>query len=123
MAGLSAVYIAAVVAARWLIPHDAPPTTASVALALVPGAVTLAIIWAMGQLLIELDDEYLRLLEVRKFIVATGLTLALASVWGLLELFTTVPRVPVFYAFPAWCLGLLAGSLYNRLTMGDGGCA
>ncbi len=31
-----------------------------------------------------------------KALVATGLTLALASGWGILELFTNVPRVPLF---------------------------
>lgn len=121
MAVLAVAYITAVYGARLVITQDAPPSALSVAVSLVPGAVILGVIWAMGRLLTELDDEYLRLLEVRKFIVATGLTLALSSVWGLLELFTTIPRVPVFYVMPVWCLGLLAGTLYNRITMGDGG--
>lgn len=121
MAVTSVAYVAAIFAAASLIPHDAAPTPLSVAIALVPGLAILGIIWAIGRLLFELDDEYLRMLEVRKLIVATGLLLALASVWGLLELFTTVPRVPVFFAFPVWCIGLGAGQLYNRLTIGDGG--
>lgn len=123
MAALSLAYIAAIVTAALAIPHDAAPSPVSIGLALVPGVAILGMIWAIGRLLVELDDEYLRLLEVRKFIVATGVMLALASVWGLLELFTTVPRVPVFYAFPLWCLGLVVGVLYNQLTIGDrGGC-
>lgn len=123
MAVLSIVYICAVVLASSLIPDDAPPAPLNIAIALIPGIAVLGVIWAMGRLLSELDDEYLRMLEVRKFIVATGLALAVASVWGLLELMTTVPRLPVFYIFPLWCLGLAVGSLVNKLTLGDAGCA
>ena len=121
MAVLSLAYVASVFLAASFIPDGSPPTVLSIGLALVPGVAVLGFIWAIGRLLIELDDEYLRLLEVQKFIVATGVLLALASLWGLLELFTTVPRVPVFYAFPVWCGGLFVGQLYNRLTTGDGG--
>lgn len=120
----AAAYISAILLAVGLLPDDAPPTLAPIMVALVPGAAVLAMIWALGRLLVELDDEYLRLLEVRKFIVATGFLLAVASVWGMLELLTQVPRLPIFYVFPIWCLGLVAGTIYNRVTMdGDGGCA
>lgn len=123
MVVLSLAYIAGIMLAARLLPDDVPPSAGPVLVALVPGLAVLGFIWAIGRLLVELDDEYLRLLEVRKFIVATGVLLALASVWGILELFTTVAAVPVFYAFPVWCLGLAIGALYNRLTLGvDGGC-
>lgn len=120
----AAAYLSTILLAVGLLPDEAPPTLAPIAVALVPGAAVLAMIWALGKLLVELDDEYLRLLEVRKFIVATGFVLAVASVWGMLELLTQVPRLPIFYVFPIWCLGLAVGSVYNRVTMdGDGGCA
>jgi len=115
-------YIAAVLLASWLIPDHAPATPLTIAIALVPGLVVLGWVWAMARLLIELDDEYLRLLEVRKILVATGVTLAVTSIWGILELYTDVPRLPVFFVFPLWCLGLFVGQLVNRLTLGDGGC-
>ena len=124
MAATSVLYVGAIFGAALTIGKDAAPSALSVGLALVPGIAILGMIWAIGKLLVELDDEYLRLLEVRKFVVATGVMLSLASIWGLLEMFTSVPRVPVFYAFPVWCLGLGVGALYNRLTLGDGGgCA
>lgn len=124
MAATSIAYAGAIFGAALLIGEASAPSAVSIGLALVPGIAIVAMIWAIGRLLVELDDEYLRLLEVRKFIVATGVLLALASVWGLLEFFTTVPRVPVFFAFPVWCAGLGVGALYNRVTLGDsGGCA
>ena len=82
----------------------------------------LAAIGAIGRFVAEIPDEYLRMLEVRKIIVATGVTLAITSVWGLLELYSdTLPRLPVFYVFPIWCGGLFVGQLVNRFAFGDEG--
>lgn len=121
MIPLTIAYIAAVMLASWIIPDDAAATPLSVAVALVPALATSAFIWAMARYVAELTDEYVRLLEIRKMLVATGLTLALASGWGILELFTDVPKVPLFFVFPVWCLGLAVGSLVNKATIGDGG--
>ena len=119
---LSLIYVAAVALASWLIPDDAPASAPVIALSLLPGAAVIGWLWAMARLLIELDDEYLRMLEVRKFLVATGFTLAITSTWGLLELFSpAIPRLPVFFVFPLWCLGLFVGQLFNRWGYGDAG--
>lgn len=126
MGGAGAVYLVVIfIAAKVLHTsgHPVPASVLSIGLALLPGVAVLAMIWAIGRLLVELDDEYLRMLEVRKALVATAVTLAASSVWGLLELFTDVPRVPIFWVFPAWCLGLTLGAMVNRATLGDGGCA
>jgi MFS family permease len=117
----SAVYIAAATVATWLIPDDAPPSVGSIALAIAASAGVLTWIWAMARFLIEIDDEYQRMLQVRAILVATGLTLAVTSMWGMVELFTTAPRLPVFFVFPIWCLGLAVGGLFNKLTTGDTG--
>lgn len=121
MIPISIAYVATVMLASWIIPDDAAATPLTVAVALVPALATSGFIWAMARYIAELTDEYVRMLEIRKMLVATGLTLALASGWGILELFTDVPRVPLFYVFPVWCLGLAVGSLVNRVTIGDGG--
>lgn len=121
MIPLTIAYIAAVMLASWIIPDDAAATPLTVAVALVPALATSGFIWAMARYVAELTDEYVRMLEIRKMLVATGLTLALASGWGILELFTNVPKVPLFFVFPVWCLGLAVGSLVNWATIGDGG--
>ncbi len=118
---LSAAYIALVLLASTLIPDDATPSPAVIAFALLPGLVVLGWIWNMGRLLAELEDEYLRMLEVRKMLWASAITLSICGGWGLVELFASVPRLPVFFVFPIWCIGLAAGQLINRLTIGDGG--
>jgi hypothetical protein len=124
MLPLSVLYAAAIMLASWLVPDNAPADALTIGLALLPGIAVVGWIWTMGRLLVELDDEYLRMLEVRKFLIATGVALSVCSVWGILELFTPdVPRMPVFLVFPLWCAGLFVGTIVNRLTLGDdAGC-
>ena len=122
MAVIAVAYVAAIYLASSLLPKGSAATPATVAIALVPGIAVSGFIWALARYFAELDDEYLRLLEIRKTLVATALTLAFASSWGILEIYTDVPRVPIFWIFPVWCAGLAAGALFNRLTLGDGGC-
>lgn len=117
---IAAAYVAGIGLASVTIDRAAPLGPLTIGLALVPGAAMLAAIWAMGRFLTDLADEYLRMLEVRKFIVATGVTLAITSVWGLLELYSdSLPRLPVFYVFPIWCGGLFVGQLVNRFVFDD----
>jgi hypothetical protein len=118
---LTAAYLASVALASAFIPDDAAPSPSVIALALLPGLIVLGWIWNMGRYLFAMEDEYLRMLETRKALVATALTLGISGGWGLIELFSTVPRLPVFFIFPIWCLGLAAGGLVNKATTGDSG--
>ncbi|MFM7378027.1 MAG: hypothetical protein ACKO1O_07865 [Erythrobacter sp.] len=127
MAAIMAIYIAGIVLASAVVDRDTPVGPLTIGLALVPGLAIVAAIVAIGRFVAELSDEYLRMLEVRKIIVATGVTLAITSMWGLLELFSeSIPRLPVFYVFPIWCGGLFVGQIANRFWSGDeddiGGC-
>ena len=61
------------------------------------------------------------MLLVRQLLVATGLTLGVTGIWGMVELFTTAPRLPVFFVFPIWAAGQVVGGIVNKLTMGDSG--
>lgn len=117
-------YVGAIALATALVPDNAPANAVTIGLALLPGMAALGWLWAMGKLLIELDDEYLRMLEVRKFLIATSMTLAITSVWGVLELYSPdVPKLAVFFVFPMWCISLTLGQLVNRFAFGDpAGC-
>lgn len=117
---LTIAYGASVSLATAVIPDHAPASLGIIAIAVLPGLAVVGWLWAMARLLVELDDEYLRMLEVRKFLIATGTTLALTSIWGILELYTpAVPKLPVFFVFPLWCLGLAVGAVFNRLRFGS----
>ena len=115
------LYMAAIFVAAKTLHHAAAISPMAIGLALRPGLAVLLMLYAIARLLIELEDEYLRLLEVRKSLIATGVTLAVTSVWGLLEAFTAVPRLEVFWVFPIWCAGLALGAVVNKITMGTAG--
>jgi len=121
MIPVSIAYVAAIFLASSLVPNGSPATPLTVAVALVPGLAVVGFIWAMGSYLFELKDEYVRLLEVRKALIATALTLGVCATWGILEIYTNVPRLAIFWVFPIWCVGLAIGGLVNRLTLGAGG--
>ena len=91
------------------------------ALALLPGLSVAAMFWAIGRLLVEEADEYIRMLMVRQALVATGLTLSIATMWGFLENLGLVPHVDALYIAILWFGGLGVGAFYNRLTLGDSG--
>ena len=118
---LSAAYVAFVFLASFFVSDDAAPTPAVIFWAILPSLVVVGWIWNMGRYYSDMTDEYMRMLEVRKAMWATAITLAVSGGWGLLELYSTVPRLPVFFIFPIWCIGLAIGQTINRLTIGDGG--
>jgi hypothetical protein len=118
-----AAYIVTLTLALRLVPSGAVSGPLAYLLALLPGLSVAAVFWAVGRLLIEEQDEYLRMLLVRQSLIATGLTLSLATVWGFLENFGLVPHIDAFYIAVLWFAGLGVGALYNRLTLGGGGCA
>src|SRR3954462_4936754 len=89
-------------------------------LALLPGISIAGVFWAIGRLMVEEKDEYIRMLFVRQSLVATGFTPSVTTMWGFLENFDLVPHVDAFYIAVLWFFGLGLGSLYNRLTLGDG---
>ena len=90
--------------------------------ALLPGLCVASVFWAIGRLLIEETDEYLRSLLVRQMLVATGLTMVVATIYGFLENYGLVGHVDAFYLTILFFVGLGVGSLVNRLTIGDGSC-
>ena len=90
--------------------------------ALLPGLCVASVFWAIGRLLIEETDEYLRSLLVRQMLVATGMTMVIATIYGFLENYGLVGHVDAFYLTILFFIGLGVGSLVNKLTLGDGNC-
>jgi hypothetical protein len=92
-------------------------------LALLPGLCVAAVFWALGRLLIEVKDEYRRMLLVRQLLVASGITMIVATVYGFLEMYKLVPHAEAFYLTWLFFIGLGIGAIVNKLTLGDsGGC-
>ena len=112
---LMVAYVAALSAAIWSHERFAPTGPLAVALAVLPALPLIGVVWALGRLLVEEQDEYLRSLHVRQFMIATGFMLAVTCVWGFLETFALVPHIPMYWAFIIWCAGLGIGTLVNEL--------
>ncbi|MGZ8998632.1 MAG: hypothetical protein ACXW2T_07235, partial [Allosphingosinicella sp.] len=87
-------------------------------IAVLPALPLLFVFYAMGRYLAELTDEYVRMLEVRKALVATGLTLAVATVLGFLEIYAEAPHMPLFFIPCIWFGGLCVGQIVNRFVEG-----
>jgi FtsH-binding integral membrane protein len=117
------LYLISIFAAVRLVVHGGVGGPAAYALAVLPGLCIVAVFWAVARLIIEQEDEYQRMLLVRQTLVATGFSLSLASVWGFFEAFNLAPHIDAYYVAILWFAGLGIGALYNRLTLGDGGCS
>jgi hypothetical protein len=79
--------------------------------AVAPALPLIAAIAAIGLYLKEEDDEFQRALAVASYVVATGLMLATATVWGFLEQFGLAPHVPSWSAFPLLALCLVPSQI------------
>ncbi|MGB5483847.1 MAG: hypothetical protein WBM93_05040 [Parasphingorhabdus sp.] len=107
------VYIGGVFLAEFLFDRYTLSGVAAVGVALVPAAGALGFIWAIGRYLLEEEDEYVRMRETQKFLMATGFMMVIVTVYGFLEQYDLVPHVPAYYAFVIWCLGLGVAALFQ----------
>jgi hypothetical protein len=90
-------------------------------IAALPAVPLCAVFWIIGRLFMELRDEYLRMIEVRKALIATGFAMMLATVWGFLEVYADAPHVPLYAVPIAWFAGLGVGAAANALIERRGG--
>ena len=106
MIAMGFLYALTLLGALWLSKAGTYPTPVYVGIAVAPSFPVIAMIWAMGRLLIEEKDEYLRSRHIHHALIATGVTLVLATVWGFLEQFSVVQHIAAYWVFPAWVMGL-----------------
>ena len=120
--GVSAAVLGlSVVLARHVIGQELVSGPLLWGLALIPGLAMVGIFYAYGMLIVEQKDEFIRMLVVRQLVIATGIALAFATVWGFLEEFGLVAHVYAYYVAVAWIVGFAFGGLVNRITHGAWG--
>ncbi len=90
-------------------------------LALIPGLAMLGCFYAIGMLIFEQKDEFIRMLIIRQVVIGTGVALSIATVWGFLEEFGLVAHIYPYYVAFAWFLGFGFGGFVNRITHGAWG--
>lgn len=116
---LMAVYLILLATAVRFVDHGGLTGPFAYVLAILPAFPIIGMFWAIAKFLIEMDDEYLRMLQVRQMIIATAFSLAIATVWGFLEEFELVPFVPAYWVTILWFFGLGIGAVINKITTGD----
>ena len=112
------IYLASLYAAETLIEDKGLGGPPAFALASIPGLCLAAIFWLHARLIVEEQDEFLRLLYVRQSLVATGIALTAAAVWGFLEKYLLVAHVEALWWPTIWCFATAVGGVYNRITYG-----
>ena len=100
---LMIVYVIAIFSVSLAFSRLHPEGLLAWGLAIVPALPILGVIAVMGLYLREEADEFQRAVLIESMLWGIGLTLAGSTVWGLLEIYVEAPRVPVFWAFPAFC--------------------
>lgn len=121
---LAITYIVLIFVAVRTFRADAISGVPAYALAIAPALPIIGVFWAIMRFMIEEKDEFIRMLQVRQCLFATGFCLTIMTVWEFLQNFDLVP--PGNGGFGAaffWFIGLGFGGLYNKLTIGTAGCA
>ncbi|WP_240330844.1 hypothetical protein [Sphingorhabdus sp. Alg239-R122] len=118
---LMVLYLIFLFSADYLIDNEMVSGAPAYILALLAGLPVAGMFWAIGMLLIEETDEFLRMLLVRQTLIATGIAMAAASIWGFLENFGLAPHVDSYWWAIIWFGGLGVGALVNKLTLGAAG--
>lgn len=102
-----AVYVVVLFASMRLYRHYDLATPLLWLIAVAPALPLIAAITAIGLYLKEEDDEFQRTLAISAHVLATGLMLAIMTVWGFLEQFHLVGHIPAWSAFPLLALCLV----------------
>ena len=83
-------------------------------LAVLPAFPLIGAIFLLGQYLREETDEFNRAVITEAMLWGTGLTMALTTAWGFIEMFIPGVHVPLLWVFPAFCLSFAVSKLLVR---------
>lgn len=102
-------YMAINVAAMFGAFDDIASTPAAWLLALAVSAPVVGQIWATLSMMRD-SDEFVRAVAAKQFIIAAGLAMAIASVWGFGESYADAWHAPAWLIYPLFwgCMGLTA---------------
>lgn len=121
---LMAVYVAVILGGTFAKNAGLLNDVTTILVALVSGLCVAGVFWAIGRLIVEEEDEFLRMLVVRQALIATGFALSIAAIHGFLTVFEVLPKTDLFWVPMLWFLGFAIGAVSNRLKFGSWGqCA
>ena len=117
----TSLYLIAMAGLVWASNEDGLSQGLRALLAIPPALGVIGVFWAIGRLMVEERDEFIRMLVVRQSLIATGLTLSVAALWGFLETAQVVPHLDAFWWPVLWFVGLAIGAVANRIQYGAWG--
>jgi len=112
---LSIIYVVFLFGAEIAIGRNGLTGPAAYVVAILPALPIIGLFAAIGRYLVEESDEYLRMLQVRQTLVATGFALSIATAWGFLESFDLAPHFDAYWIAVVWFGGLGIGACTNKL--------
>lgn len=89
---------------RWFESNWSPSGIWLYSAAVIPALPILAAIGVVGRYLVEENDEYQRVLNVRAVLWAAGATLAVFTVWSFLETYAHVKAAHAGFIFMLFCV-------------------
>jgi hypothetical protein len=98
----------------WIARTANPALAVRVILAMIAALPVIFMIRAMALLLKEEQDEYLRARHVEQSLIATGILLTVATLYGFLNAFDVAPRIDAWAAFPVWAVGLGLARFFQK---------
>ena len=119
---LSLLYAGALLVAVYGFKHHLLSGGLAYGVAVLPALPIIGIFAAIGRYLVEEQDEYVRMLMVRQTLWASAFALSVATTWGFLDNFRLVGHADGYWIAILWFFGLGLGGIYNKLTLGEGGC-
>lgn len=119
----STLYLASFALMTFLDDGFAVPEPVRYLLAALPGLAVIAIFWAIGRLIVEEQDEFMRMLTIRQTLIATAIALSAASIWGFLEAADLVVHIDAYWYAVIWFFGVGVGAIANRIKYGTWGAA
>ncbi|HYC67200.1 hypothetical protein [Brevundimonas sp.] len=110
MSGYVAINVAAILGAF----DDIASPVAAWGLAAAVSAPVVGQLWATLSLMRD-SDEFVRAVTAKMFILAAGLAMALATLWGFGESYADAPHIPAWLIYPLFwaCFGLVAPFVRN----------
>lgn len=114
-----AIYALGLIGANYLIGRELVSGPLAVAAALVPGLAIVSVFYAVGMLILEQRDEFVRMLLVRQNLIATAFAMSVVAVLGFLESFGMVEHIAGYLIVVWWSVGMAIGAVANRVTHGS----
>ena len=115
LAATMALYLGSLFLAEYVIEDLLITGPIAAICAALPGLAFAGVFWIFAALIVEEKDEFYRLLYVRQGLIATGITLTAAAIWGFLERYAILPHVEAFWWPTIWCFGLGIGAIFNKI--------